>query len=62
MIGMFTHRIMTLGHIVSTTNISLGSQIKNFDVNNEINRKGIDIVEEIMRKVSVIINLFMFYL
>ena len=55
MIGMFTHRIMTLGHIVSTTNISLGRRKKNFDVNKEINKNGVAIVKSMIKNISVII-------
>ena len=58
MIGMFTHRIMTLGHIVSTTNISLGRRKKNFDVNKEINKNGVAIVKSMIKNISVIIFIF----
>ena len=60
MICMFAHRITTLGHIVSTTNISLGWRSKDFDVKNEINRKGVDLMKDMMRHVSVIIFLYIY--
>ena len=51
MIGMLIHRIMTLGHVVSTTKISFRE--KKFNANDEINKNGVKLVKSIIKNVVV---------
>lgn len=55
-IGMFAHRLMTLGHIVSSTRIRMSMKwnSKNaFDPNEFIDKKGVEIFKDIIRNVQV---------
>ena len=53
MIGMFVHRAVTLGHIISTTKLApLFKPQKKFNVNEEIDKKGVEFVKSIIKNVQ----------
>ena len=53
MIGMFVHRAVTLGHIISTTKLApLFKPQKKFNVNDEIDKKGVEFVKSIIKNVQ----------
>lgn len=55
-VGMFAHRIMTLGHIVSSTRLRMAFNWKSkdtFDANEFIDKKGVEIFKDIIRNVQV---------
>ena len=57
-LGMITHRLMTLGHIVSSTHIrppKLGKADK-FDANKVIEKSGVSIIKDLIQNVMVSIN------
>ena len=54
-LGMITHRLMTLGHIVSSTHIrppKLGKG-DTFDANKVIEKSGISIIKDLIQNVMV---------
>ena len=55
LIGMLAHRLMTLGHIISTTKIrmTLFGKNKRFDPNKLIQKQGVNIVKDIIRNAQV---------
>ena len=55
-LGMITHRLMTLGHIVSSTHIrppKLGKGDKSFDANKVIEKSGVSIIKDLIQNVMV---------
>ena len=53
MIGMFVHRAVTLGHIISTTKLApLFKPQKKFNVNEEIDKRGVEFVKSIIKNVQ----------
>ena len=54
-LGMITHRLMTLGHIVSSTHIrppKLGKG-NTFDANKVIEKSGVSIIKDLIQNVMV---------
>lgn len=51
LLGMLAHRIMTLGHIVATTNIrlTLFGKRRKFNVDELVDKKGVDMVKNMIR-------------
>lgn len=56
LIGMLFHRVMTLGHIISTTPIKFkcGNKKKSVDPNEIIQKRGVDMIRALVATYEVI--------
>ena len=53
MYGMFAHRLMTLGHIVSSRHIRKFGKKKTFNMNKVIEQSGVSIMKDMIQNVEV---------
>ena len=53
MFGMFAHRLMTLGHIVSSRHIRKFGKKKTFNMNKVIEQSGVSIMKDMIQNVEV---------
>ena len=53
MYGMFAHRLMTLGHIVSSRHISQFGKKKRSNMNKVIEQSGVSIMKDMIQNVEV---------
>jgi hypothetical protein len=64
MFGMFAHRLMTLGHIVSSRHIRKFGKKKTFNVSKVIEQSGVSIMKDMIQNVEVnakiMLNCWMF--
>ena len=54
MFGMFAHRLMTLGHIVSSRHIRKFGKKKAFNMSKVIEESGVSIMKDMIQNVEVI--------